>query len=141
MVLRSDAGIAGAAVAPRVVEQLVVALHLHARKSLFADELLQSRGGEQAPRKAQAANDGAPVAFLREVAWVDRQRVAGPVRLGVDITARQGPRLPGAGAEARRLFELADLAALEAAGAKVTCISGVADSSNTLAEAATIDGL
>jgi hypothetical protein len=53
--------------------------------------------------------------FLQEVARVDRRRLARPVRLGLDIAARQGPHLPGAGAEARRLLEFADLAVLEAA--------------------------
>jgi hypothetical protein len=92
-------------------------------------------------RRTAAADDGAPVGFFRQVTQVDRGRVARPVRLGLDIAARQRPHLPGAGAEARRLFERTDLAVLEAAGAKGTCTSGVADSSNTLTEAATIDGL
>jgi hypothetical protein len=61
--------------------------------------------------------------------------------LGLDIAARGGPHLPGAGAEARGFLEFADLAALEAAGGEGALQIGVADSSNTLAEAATIDGL
>jgi hypothetical protein len=101
----------------------------------------QRGGGEQSPRKAQAADDGAPVAFLREIARVDRRHIARPVRLGLDITARQRPHLQRAGAEARRLFELADLAALEAARGEGDLHVGVADSSNNLAEAATIEGL
>src|SRR5437868_2640679 len=76
---------------------------------------LQRGGGEKAPRQAQAADDGAAVAFLGEIARVDRRGVAGPVRFRLDIAAREGPHLPGAGAEARGLLELADLASLEAA--------------------------
>jgi hypothetical protein len=44
-----------------------------------------------------------------------------------------------AGAEAGRLLKLADLPFLKLPGAKVTCMSGVADSSDTVA--ATMDGL
>jgi hypothetical protein len=70
-----------------------------------------------------------------------RRRLARPVRLGLDIAARQGPHLPGAGAEAGGLLEFADLAVLEAAGGEGALHIGVDDSSSTLAEAATIDGL
>ena len=40
--------IAGAAVAPRVVEQLVVGLDLRPGEAFFADEALQGGGGEDA---------------------------------------------------------------------------------------------
>ena len=63
--------IAGAAVAAAVVEELVVGLDLGA--GLFADELLQHGRRKQPLRKAQAADDGAPVALLRKIARVDRR--------------------------------------------------------------------
>jgi len=83
---------------------------------LLPDERLQRRCGEHSPRQPQATDDGAPIAFFGEITRVDRRHVAGPVRLGLDIAARQRPHLPGAGAEPRCLLELADLATLEAAG-------------------------
>jgi len=46
------------------------------------------------------------------------------VRLGLDIAARERPHPPGAGAEAGRLLELADLAVLGLPGAKVHCTWG-----------------
>jgi hypothetical protein len=55
---------------------------------------------------------------------------ASPARLHFALAARQRRYLPGASAGARLLLKLADLAALEAAGCKVTCISGVAHSLN-----------
>jgi hypothetical protein len=79
------------------------------------DERLQRGRGEYPPGQPQAADDGAPIAFLGEVARVDRRGVARAVRFGLDIAARQGPHLPGAGAEAGSFLEFADLAALEAA--------------------------
>jgi hypothetical protein len=100
-----------------------------------------ARGRRKSPRQPQTADDGAPVGFLREVARVDRRRVAGPVRLGLDLAARGGPLLPGAGAEARYLLELPIWPPLKLPGAKVHCTSGVADFSNTLTEAAMIDEL
>src|SRR5262249_40616679 len=63
----------------------------------------------------QTADDCAAVAFLGQIARVDRRRLARPVRLGLDIAARQGPHLPGAGAETGFLLKLTDLAAFEAA--------------------------
>jgi hypothetical protein len=87
------------------------------------------------PRQSQRADDRAPAGFLRQVARVDRRRVAQPVRLGLDIAARQRPHLPGAGAEARRLLEFADLTVFEAAGGEGALHMGVANSSSTLAEA------
>ena len=60
--------IARAAVAPRVIEQLVVGLDMAPRQALFADELLQRGCGENPPRKAQTADDSAPVGFFREIA-------------------------------------------------------------------------
>jgi len=105
--------IAGAAVAPRVVEQLVVGLDLEAGQGLFADELLQHGRRKQPLRKVQAADDGAPVPLLRKIARVDRRRVARAVRLGLDIAARQRAHLSGAGAKTRVLLQLADLAAFE----------------------------
>ena len=59
--------------------------------------------------------DGAPVALFRKVARVDRRHIAGPVRLGLDIAARQRPHLPRSGAQTGSFVEFADLAALEAA--------------------------
>jgi len=134
--------IAGATVAPRVVEQFVVGLHLHARQALFPDERLQRGCCENPPGQPEPADDGAPVGFLRQIARVDRRRLARPVRLGLDIAARQRPHLPGAGAEAGRLLEFADLAVLEAAGSEralhVWCRQFL---QHLRAEAATIDGL
>jgi len=56
--------IAGAAVAPRAVEQFVVALDLGAGEGHFAEEALDGRGVEQPAGKAQPADDRARVAFL-----------------------------------------------------------------------------
>ena len=47
--------VAGAALAPRVVEQLVVALHLQARQALFPDERPQCGRGENPPGRLQTA--------------------------------------------------------------------------------------
>jgi len=117
--------VAGAAVTPRVIEQLVVGLDLGAGQGLFADEALWRRRGEQPARQAQAADDRAPVGLLRLVARVDRRRVARLVRLGLDIAARQRPHLPGAAvSETGSLLELAGLAVLGLPGAKVHCTSG-----------------
>jgi hypothetical protein len=102
--------------------------------------LLQRGRREHPPSQPQTADDGAPVAFFRQVAWVDRRRVARPVRLGLDIAARQGPHLPCAGAEAGVSSSSPIWPFLKLPGAKVHCTSGVADSSKTLTEAATIDG-
>jgi hypothetical protein len=60
---------------------------------------------------------------------------------GGDALARQEPHLPGASTQTRHLLEFADLAALKAAGSKGDLHVGLADSSNTLTEAAAIDGL
>src|SRR5271165_1864338 len=97
--------------------------------------------GENPPRKAQPADDGAPVGFLGQIPRVDRRRLARPVRLGLDIAARQGPHLPGAGAQPGVSSSSPIWPFLKLTGAKVHCGSGVADSSSTLAEAATIEGL
>ena len=70
--------IAGAAVAPRVIEEFVVGLDLGAGQAFFPDELLQRGCGEQPTCKSEPADDGAPVGFLRQVALVDRRRVARP---------------------------------------------------------------
>jgi len=107
--------IAGAAVALRVVEEFVIGLDIVAGQGFFAHELVQRRGGEQPVRKAQSADDRAAVAFFRQVARVDRRRVAGAVRFDLDVAARQRPHIPGAGAGAGCLFQFADLTALEAA--------------------------
>ncbi|MGA7262542.1 MAG: hypothetical protein WBX30_16825, partial [Stellaceae bacterium] len=79
----------------RVVEQFVVGLDLGARLGFFADEALQRGAANSRRAKRQSADNGAPVGFLGQVAWVDRRGVAGPVRFGLDIAARQGPHLPG----------------------------------------------
>ena len=49
--------ITGAAIAPRIVEQFVVALDLVAGQSLFADELLQWWCCEDLSRRSQPADD------------------------------------------------------------------------------------
>jgi hypothetical protein len=73
--------VAGAAVLSREVEEFVVILHLGAGETLFADKPLQCGCGEQPTRKAQPADDGAAVGFFRQVARVDRRRVARAVDL------------------------------------------------------------
>ena len=133
--------IAGAAVAPRVVEQFVVGLRPACPAGSPPGRTLHCRCGEHPPGQPQPADDGAPVGFLRQIARVDRRHVARPVRFGLDIAARQGPHLPGAGAEARRLLEFADLAALEAARGEGALHVGCRRLLQYLGRGATIDGL
>jgi hypothetical protein len=84
--------VAGAAVAPRVIEQFVVGLDIGAGQALFPDKLLQRGCGENPPRQPQAADDGARVGFLRQIAMIAekgaaRQRLAahpGPAEQAID---------------------------------------------------------
>ena len=54
---------AGAAIAPRVVEQRVVGFHLTAGQALFADKLLERRCLKHPPGEEQTADDRRPVGF------------------------------------------------------------------------------
>jgi len=71
--------IAGAAIAPRVVEQFIVGLHLQARQALFPHKRIHRRRGENPPGQPQPADDGAPVGLFGQIRRVDRRRLAGPV--------------------------------------------------------------
>jgi hypothetical protein len=67
--------------------------------------------------------------------------IAGPVRLGLDIAARQGricqaPALRPGVSSSSPIWSF-----LKLPSAKVHCTSGMADSSNTFTEAATIEEL
>ena len=79
---------AGAAIAPRVVEQRVVGFHLTAGQALFADKLLERRCLKHPPGEEQTADDRRPVGFPRQIARVGFRHIAGTVRHSLDIAAR-----------------------------------------------------
>src|ERR1700731_2834306 len=106
-----------------------------AGQALFADEMLQRGCSEHPPRKSQTADDGAPVSFLREIARLDRRHIVRPVRLDLDIAARQGPHLPAPALRPGVSLSSPICPPLNLPGA-VHCISGVTGSSSTLTEAA-----
>jgi len=88
-------------------------------------------------RQAQTADDGAPVGFVRQGARVDCR----PGSTWPRHSARQGricqaPALRPGVSSSSPIWSF-----LKLPGAKVHCTSGVADSSNTFTEAATIEEL
>jgi hypothetical protein len=91
---------------------------------------------EQPAQEFEAADHRAAVRVLGEITRVDRRLVVRVGGAGQHIAARQGPHLPRPAGYAGLIVELPDEARLVARRAKTHCTSGVADSSNTLTDAA-----
>jgi hypothetical protein len=111
------------------------------RENFGAAISCERRGGKQPSDKAQPADDRSAIGLLAQITGIDRRRLSGIARFGLDVAARQRPHLPSPGGDAWEIVELADLAVLEAARRKLHWTSGVADSSSSLTEAAASEAL
>ena len=66
---------------PRIIEQFVVGLDGSAGQDFGAAIFGQRRSGEQPPNKSEAADNGAAVGLLAQIAGIDRRRLSGSLDL------------------------------------------------------------